>query len=298
MALPFARMAILATLAVLGAIKPQPGTALLLSRRPFLVTKASSRLRAAAAMASLGNGGGEPRLLLTSSGLTTPALESSFRRMLSRVTAEGTRPKIAMLVTAQMCGSGEKSTSTNPKRRSPGELRRRRWADARKKGKEIEQALGIEVECIDCAREDQPAELYREPLSSAECIWVLGGNTFFLWHWMRRSGVDEIIKQRVLEDGVVYVGQSAGSIVAGSTIRTAYWKGWDDPSAAPDADWTDEAQLKAMGLAPDGIAFFPHYTDEWAAVVEEKKGEVERIVCLTDDGASSLVCGDEATEED
>ena len=148
-----------------------------------------------------------PRLLLTSSGLTTPQLETSFQSMLREATIADRPPRIAMLVTAQMAPSMD-STS----KRSPGELRRRRWADARKKGREVEAQLGIAVDCVDCAR-DADDESVMGPLSSAECIWVLGGNTFFLWHHMRRAGVDELVRRRV-QEGVVYVGQSAGSIVA------------------------------------------------------------------------------------
>ena len=205
-----------------------------------------------------------------------------------------------MLVTAQMCGSGQESSSISGKRRSSGELRRRRWADARKKGKELEQQLGIEVECVDCARMDRPAEEYETPLATAECIWVAGGNTFFLWYWMKRSGVDALLRQRILEDGAVYVGQSAGSIVAGATIRPAFWKGWDDPAAAPeDAGWDEESNLAAMGLVPDA-AFFPHYeAEQWASLVEERRGEVApaRVVCLTDDGEGAVVCGDVEDED-
>ena len=284
-------MALLAAIAfITGAHRPASNAIML--RRPARLGARQLARSIASANAAIE----PPRLLLTSSGLTTPKLESAFRRMLLRAAPEGP-PKIALLVTAQMCGSDSEPTSTSSKRRSPGELRRRRWADARKKGKELEQQLGIEVECVDCARDDRPVELYMEPLGSADCIWVLGGNTFYLWHWMRRSGVDELIKRRVQAEGTVYVGQSAGSIVAGSTIRTAYWKGWDDPNAAPDEDWSDEKSLVAMGLAPEGCAFFPHYTSEWASLVEEKKGEVERVVCLTDDGESSLVCGDDESDE-
>ena len=38
--------------------------------------------------------------------------------------------------------------------------------------------------------------------------------------------------------GGLYVGASAGAIVAGRSIRTAEWKGWDDPSiAGDDYEW-------------------------------------------------------------
>ena len=113
----------------------------------------------------------EPRLLLTSSGLTTPELKASFFSMLRRASAPGATPKIAMLVTAQMAPSG------TPSKRSPGELRRRRWQTAVKNARAIEAELGVEIECVDCAKENQSIEDFERPLATAECIWVTGGNS-------------------------------------------------------------------------------------------------------------------------
>jgi hypothetical protein len=231
-----------------------------------------------------------PRLILTSSGLTSPTLESSFRRMLSDISGSRT-PRIAQLVTAQMAPSGTPSTG----KRTPGQLRQRRWSDARKKGRELEAALGIPVECVDCGRDDKPAELFEEPLAEADCIWVTGGNTFYLWHHMKRSGVDELVRRRVLEDGALYVGCSAGAIVAGSSIRTAYWKGWDDPHIV--GDWSTEESLRGMGLVPSK-AFFPHFEHAaHAALLEERRGDLggSTVIGLTDCGEIAHVCGEPTT---
>lgn len=234
-----------------------------------------------------------PRLLLTSSGLETPELQASFRRMLRRACAPDKPPRIAMLVTAQMAPSG------TPSKRSPGELRRRRWQSAVRNARQIESALGVEVECVDCARDGEDVDT---PLSTAECIWVTGGNTFFLHHHMRRRGVHELVRRRVLEAGCVYVGQSAGSIVAGATIRTAYWKGLDDPTAGGALDgveWTEDA-LRGAGLVPDR-AFFPHYeAEEHEALVHARQAECGRaveVVKLTDDGTQAYVVGDAGEEQ-
>jgi len=247
------------------------------------------------------------RLLLTSAGLTTPCLESTFRRMLQHATDDGAgSPNIAMLVTAQLAPS---STRTSPDRdqdgnlirkevskRSPGELRRRRWADARKKGREIEQQLGVPVECIDCVRE-KDLEDARAALSTAGCIWVTGGNTFFLRHHLRASGLDDLVRQRVVSDGALYVGASAGSIVAGKSIRTALWKGWDDPAAAGDeVDWSAAGMYDALGLVPDA-SFFPHYdAAAWKGLVDSQKSGLDHeCIVLTDDGESVYVAGDGET---
>eukprot|EP00967_Tisochrysis_lutea_P122059 scaffold201724_cov32-Tisochrysis_lutea.AAC.2 len=139
-----------------------------------------------------------------------------------------------------MAPSSDSSTS----KRSAGELRRRRWADARKKGRAVQAELSslmsspVMVDCIDCVRDD--AARLQESIGQASCVWITGGNTFFLWHHMQRSGAAALIEQRV-NDGGLFVGQSAGAIVAGESIATAYWKGWDDPQAAPEAVWNSES---------------------------------------------------------
>jgi peptidase E len=118
---------------------------------------------------------------------------------------------------------------------------------------------------------------------------------------MQRSGLDELVRRRVLDEGAVYVGCSAGSIVAGATIQPAHWKGWDDPQAGgelAEVEWS-EAACRSMRLVPDR-AFFPHYDErEWAALVEERRdelGEKVEVMCLTDDGSSVYVSGEEGDE--
>ena len=141
------RMVTLAALALLSSAWPVASRRLLAPRH--LRTRAITAAATQATSTLLGGKAGvQPKLILTSSGLVTPKLEASFRRMLLRVPSSGNQaaPKIAMLVTAQMCGSGQESSSISGKRRSSGELRRRRWADARKKGKELEQQLALQQE--------------------------------------------------------------------------------------------------------------------------------------------------------
>ena len=129
-----------------------------------------------------------PRLLLTSGGLETVHLREQFQRMLAAARAERPQatgpPRVCCVVTAQMAPSGGVST------RSPGELRRRRWADAKKKSRLLSQALHAEFESVDCANAKTfPAAKLEACVERADCVWVTGGNTFYLWHHMRASGV-------------------------------------------------------------------------------------------------------------
>ncbi len=87
----------------------------------------------------------------------------------------------------------------------------------------------------------------RETLEWAEAVFVGGGNTFRLLKTLQDTGLLEVIRRRVGE-GMVYMGASAGSNVAGLTIRTTN----DMPIVQPDS-------FEALGLVPFQIN--PHYID-------------------------------------
>ena len=84
-------------------------------------------------------------------------------------------------------------------------------------------------------------------VETAKAIVVGGGNTFCLLDRLYKHGLLELIRKRVLE-GVPYVGWSAGSNVACTTIRTTN----DMPIVEPPS-------LNALGLISFQINL--HYTD-------------------------------------
>jgi dipeptidase E len=104
------------------------------------------------------------------------------------------------------------------------------------------EAAGYALDALHRADDPQRA------VDEAEAIAVGGGNTFHLLRAVAEQGLLARIRARVNE-GVPYVGWSAGSNLACPTICTTN----DMPIVAPPS-------LEALGLVPFQIN--PHYTDE------------------------------------
>ncbi|CAK0815890.1 unnamed protein product, partial [Prorocentrum cordatum] len=102
--------------------------------------------------------------------------------------------------------------------------------------------------------------------------YVEGGNTFWLLHEARRSGLLRLLPPLLARGPSAYVGVSAGAILAGSTCETAHWKGWDDPAVVPDLEAFLAEPLRGLGLVG---AAFPHFDQElWGPLVERRRGEL------------------------
>ncbi len=84
-------------------------------------------------------------------------------------------------------------------------------------------------------------------IEEAEAVFVGGGNTFRLLLRLQETGVLDVLRRRV-ENGMPYVGASAGINVAGPTIRTTN----DMPIVEPHG-------FAALGFVPFQIN--PHYVD-------------------------------------
>jgi len=78
------------------------------------------------------------------------------------------------------------------------------------------QALGLKVEVIDLRDYSDEAEL-KDELAGHDLIWVMGGNTFCLRYEARRSGFEAIVAD-LLQSGIVFGGDSAGALLAGTSI--------------------------------------------------------------------------------
>lgn len=123
--------------------------------------------------------------------------------------------------------------------RSEGQRRRRARESMRKQMKRTVEGLtraregaegcDIDATFLDFADTNLDAAEARAVLESSDCVYLEGGNTFYLMHHMRRLGCDEVLREILATtasgEGTLLVGISAGAICAGRSISTALWKG-------------------------------------------------------------------------
>lgn len=123
------------------------------------------------------------------------------------------------------------------------------------------------------------------PSKEYDVIYICGGNTFVYLERIRKTGLDKFIIDSVNSNKSIYVGVSAGSIIAGPDITIAGWGSEGDPN---DVDLQD---LSGLGLT--NFVVFPHYRDDLKTEVDSFKDKFNYPVYeLTDEQALRLSYSD------
>lgn len=99
-------------------------------------------------------------------------------------------------------------------------------------------------------------------LGDFDVVYVCGGNTFAILDKLRQTRMDTFITAQV-GSGAVYVGVSAGSIIAGPNIEIAGWGSEGDKN---------EVNLEYLGgLNFTSVVVSPHFHDGVKEELEEYK---------------------------
>jgi peptidase E len=125
----------------------------------------------------------------------------------------------------------------------------------------MKDEMGFNVEEVDI--EGKSEHEVMKLIGIKDIIFVEGGNTFYLLKAMRNCHFEKIIR-KLLKEGKVYIGASAGSMVAGKTIKTAGWLGEE----YGNKNFVKLRNLKGLNLVPFDI--FVHYQPEYAEIIKKK----------------------------
>ena len=225
------------------------------------------------------------RLLLTSSGLVTSHMKRAFQELYQDAVSEShgrNLNKCIYIMDAALDPDHDDSDDHYYKDRLVQSMTQ-----------EL-QALGVaEVQGVELRMLSEGGAIHM--LHDAACVYLEQGNTYYLLYQIRRTGLDQAILELLApsmtpneEDpssagpnrydsgssgrGGLLVGASAGSIVAGRTIRTCEWKNWDDPG---HGTWWD---VRSLPTGLDGLdlmdgtvgkSLFPHHSAQWNSRVRE-----------------------------
>ena len=176
------------------------------------------------------------KLLLTSSGITNTSIENALVELLGKPIAESN----ALCVPTASYGSADPIGMAYRFITGAGHLCDAGW-----------KSLGVlELTALPTMKEALWAPKVRE----TDALLVWGGDVLYLCHWMRQSGLADLLPSLPRE--LVYVGVSSGSMV----LTPDFGEPYDDwfcrePSTLPETD-LPAADDRALGLVDFSV--FPH----------------------------------------
>ncbi|MEQ7296413.1 Type 1 glutamine amidotransferase-like domain-containing protein [Enterococcus avium] len=116
-------------------------------------------------------------------------------------------------------------------------------------GRKALEKMGAIVDVVDVSVE--PQIIIEQKIKENDFIYITGGNSFYLMQELKKSGADAIIKEEI-ENGKLYIGESAGAIILSNSIH--YIEKMDTPDKGLDLN-----SYNGLGI----VEFYslPHYNE-------------------------------------
>ena len=134
-----------------------------------------------------------------------------------------------------------------------------------KKGWKALEDLGMQITELNISTTE--ASKIKNTIENADCIYVSGGNTFYLLQELRKTGADELIKQHILT-GKLYIGESAGAMITAPNIE--YVSLMDDPEKGKELTGFEGLNIVDFSTVPHLWCFpFAKATKEIISRYEE-----------------------------
>jgi peptidase, S51 family len=126
--------------------------------------------------------------------------------------------------------------------------------------------LGYSLNILDISKREY-AEII-DILDVCECLYISGGNTFYLLQELKKKELCELIRQRV-SNGMLYMGESAGAIISAPDIE--YNHIMDDKTVAKELkDYSGLALVDFYTLPHNKEYPFVESTEEILKVYKDK----------------------------
>jgi dipeptidase E len=202
------------------------------------------------------------KLLLTSGGVTNASINRALVDLLGKPTAEAT----ALCIPTAQWGHprcGPVSARSFVTGRPRGGMTALDW-----------KSLGLlELSALPTIG----AERWEPWIREADALLVDGGDATYLYHWLRESGLADLLPS--LEQ-LVWVGVSAGSMVMAPRIGTEF------------VQWHSAPDDRTLGVVD--FAVFPHldvFPDNTMEAAEQWAGEIGIPAYVLDDESAVVVDG-------
>ena len=150
-------------------------------------------------------------VILTSNCTTNNVLAKNLNNIINKKYKELDILKISVIVTAKY----------NKKNISEKELIKNAIKNFKLQEKKLNFNMPYEVTYIDCSKKKN-LKKFEKNIKTTNIIWVIGGDTFFLWYHLKKTNMDKLICKRVKSNKVIYIGCCAGAIIAGETLNPTY----------------------------------------------------------------------------